>query len=85
MSTIPAVPDQLKAIRPYMTVASTLDQKHPEVAYWCRLYSVQTALKIDRKSPECVSFLTGVMDWMETVSLSKKINESIGIVPIDEH
>ena len=67
MSTVPDPPPQLKAIQPYMKLALDVEKKQPAVAYWCRLYSVQTALTIDRKSPECVSFLTSVMDWMEKV------------------
>ena len=33
-----------------------------------RLYAVQTAMTIDKKSPDCRIFIIGLMDYLEQVS-----------------
>ncbi|KAG9508483.1 Vacuolar protein sorting-associated protein VTA1-like protein [Fragariocoptes setiger] len=77
MATLPEVPAQLKPIQTYMKTAADVERIDLIISYWCRLYSVQTALKIDRKSPECIKFLTSVMDWMEKLKKDQKDNEAI--------
>lgn len=42
-----------------------------------RLYSLQTALTIDKKSDEAKSFLLALMDWLESTKKAASSNESI--------
>ena len=37
-----------------------------------RLYSLQKAMSIDKKSPEARTFLMGMMDFLEKVCLTKE-------------
>lgn len=64
-------PDALKALRPYMTLATQLDQRDERViAYYCRLYSVQQGMQINRSAPECKKFLAQLMDILENVKFN---------------
>lgn len=74
---IPEPPPQLKAIHSYMKVASDIERLDPVVAYWVRLYSTETALKIDRESPECKTFLGAIILWLEQFKKTHKDNETI--------
>ncbi|XP_043914830.1 vacuolar protein sorting-associated protein VTA1 homolog isoform X2 [Protopterus annectens] len=42
-----------------------------------RLYSIQTGMKIDSKSPECRKFLSKLMDQLETLKKQLAGNESV--------
>ncbi|NEU35959.1 hypothetical protein GN156_35480, partial [bacterium LRH843] len=53
------------------------DERDPVVSYWCRLYALQTALKIDKKSDEAKSLLMCLMDWLESTKKSFSDNELI--------
>ena len=65
-------PESLKPLRPYMTLATQLDQRDERVvAYYCRLYSVQQGMQINRVAPECKKFLAQLMDILENVKLSQ--------------
>ena len=65
------VPDLLKQIKPYLTLATQLDQKNEKcIAYYCRLYSVQRGMEINKTSAECKKFLIQLMDMLETVNLA---------------
>lgn len=64
-------PEALKQLKPYLTLATQLDQRDEKiVAYYCRLYSVQTGMQINRSLPECKKFLAHLMDILENVCLS---------------
>ena len=47
-----AVPISLKTIKPYLERANELQSKDPVVAYHCRLYALQVAMRIRAILPE---------------------------------
>ncbi|KAK7072647.1 Vacuolar protein sorting-associated protein vta1 [Halocaridina rubra] len=73
----PPCPPQLKSVQHYLKLASDYDKREPVVAYWARLYGLQSALKIDRKSPEARALLTSLMDYLETFKKEHADNESV--------
>ena len=61
-----AVPISLKAIKPYLERANELQSKDPIVAYHCRLYALQEAMRIRATLPkEDMGFVMGLMDTLE--------------------
>jgi len=76
-SDLPKVPAPLKTIQPYLTVASKHDQRDHVVSYWCRLYALQTGLKLSTKTSEETNFLLKLMDWLETTKKELHDNEAI--------
>ena len=46
------------------------------MAYWARVYSLQTGIK-SAKQPDEKAFLLQIMDWLEKVKKANKDNESI--------
>ncbi|XP_071521945.1 vacuolar protein sorting-associated protein VTA1 homolog isoform X2 [Panulirus ornatus] len=42
-----------------------------------RLYTLQTAIKLDRKSPEARALLTGLMDYLEAFKKEHADDESV--------
>ncbi|XP_046729450.1 vacuolar protein sorting-associated protein VTA1 homolog isoform X2 [Silurus meridionalis] len=72
-----AVPPQLKAIQHHYRTALEHDKRDPVVAYYCRLYAMQTGMKLDSKTPECRKFLVKLMDHLEKMKQELSSNESI--------
>ncbi|XP_076128761.1 vacuolar protein sorting-associated protein VTA1 homolog isoform X1 [Alosa pseudoharengus] len=72
-----ALPQQLKAIQHHLRTGQEHEQRDPVVAYYCRLYSMQTGMKLDSKSPECRKFLVKLMDQLEMMKKELSDNESI--------
>ncbi|KAJ8396175.1 hypothetical protein AAFF_G00020420 [Aldrovandia affinis] len=72
-----ALPPQLKAIQHHLRTAQEHEKRDPVVAYYCRLYSMQTGMKLDSKTPECRKFLVKLMDQLETMKKELTDNESI--------
>lgn len=70
-------PIQLKAIQSYMKTAADIERVDPVVAYWVRLYCTETALTIDRDSPECKLFLKEIISWLENFKQTNKGNETV--------
>ncbi|XP_016533345.1 vacuolar protein sorting-associated protein VTA1 homolog [Poecilia formosa] len=64
-----ALPAQLRAIQHHLRTAQEHEKRDPVVTYYCRLYAMQTGMKLDSKTPECRKFLMKLMDQLETVSL----------------
>lgn len=64
MSGIPACPDSLKPIAHFLKVAQEHDARDIVVAYWSRIYALQTGLKLSTKKPEETALLIGM--WRET-------------------
>ena len=61
-----AVPASLKAVKPYIERATELQAKDPIVAYHCRLYALQEAMRIRANIPkEDMGFVMGLMDTLE--------------------
>ncbi|KAG0712192.1 Vacuolar protein sorting-associated protein VTA1 [Chionoecetes opilio] len=77
MASLPPCPASLKQLQHYLKLASDYDKREPVVSYWARLYTLQTALGIDRKSPEARALLTGLMDYLETFKKDYKDNETV--------
>lgn len=74
---LPEIPTSLKSIQQYLKIAATHDQRDPVVSYWCRLYALQTGLKLSTKSPKETNFFMKLMDWLETTKKESRDNEAI--------
>lgn len=74
---LPPVPAPLKPIQQYLKIASTHDQRDIVVSYWCRLYALQTGLKLSTKTSEETSFLSKLIDWLESTKKELHDNEAI--------
>ncbi|KAM9840695.1 vacuolar protein sorting-associated protein VTA1 homolog [Aulostomus maculatus] len=72
-----ALPAQLKAIQHPLRTAQEHEQRDPVVAYYCRLYAMQTGMKLDSKTPECRKFLVRLMDQLEAMKKELSDNDSI--------
>lgn len=70
-------PAQLKVIQSYMKVASDVERIDPVVSYWVRLFSTETALTVDKDSPECKTFLGAIILWLEQFKKTHKDNEAV--------
>ena len=75
--TLPAPPPQLKAVQTYMKIAQDVERVDPIVSYWLRLFSTESALKIDRETPECKTFLSALIMWLENFKKSHKDSEAV--------
>ncbi|XP_032674220.1 vacuolar protein sorting-associated protein VTA1 homolog [Odontomachus brunneus] len=74
---LPKIPQPLKNIQQYLMVAAKHDQRDSVVSYWCRLYALQTGLKLSTKTAEETSFLLKLMDWLEATKKTLHDNEAI--------
>uniref|UniRef100_A0AAQ5YAX0 Vacuolar protein sorting-associated protein VTA1 homolog n=1 Tax=Amphiprion ocellaris TaxID=80972 RepID=A0AAQ5YAX0_AMPOC len=72
-----ALPPQLRAIQHHLRTAQEHEKRDPVVAYYCRLYSMQTGMKLDSKTPECRKFLIKLMDQLESMKKELSDNDSI--------
>ncbi|KAK7907303.1 hypothetical protein WMY93_015915 [Mugilogobius chulae] len=72
-----ALPAPLKAVQHHLRTAQEHEKRDPVVAYYCRLYAMQTGMKLDSKTPECRQFLIKLMDQLETMKKELKDEESI--------
>nr|XP_057935874.1 vacuolar protein sorting-associated protein VTA1 homolog isoform X2 [Doryrhamphus excisus] len=72
-----AIPTQLKAVQHHLRTAQEHEKRDPVVAYYCRLYAMQTGMKLDSKTPECRKFLVKLMDQLELMKEELKENDSI--------
>ncbi|EQB78770.1 hypothetical protein CB1_001107060 [Camelus ferus] len=67
LASLPPLPPQFKSIQHHLRTAQEHDKRDPVVAYYCRLYAMQTGMKIDSKTPECRKFLSKLMDQLEAI------------------
>lgn len=68
----PQPPEAFKQLKPYLTLATQHEQRGEfVVAYYCRLYSVQNGMQINRSAPECKKYLAHLMDVLEAVKKKK--------------
>ncbi|XP_015784952.1 vacuolar protein sorting-associated protein VTA1 homolog [Tetranychus urticae] len=74
---LPEIPPVLKPLLGILKSAGDHEKVDPIVTYWCRLYAFQLGLSIDKKSPECLNFLTTIMAWLEKEKLVHKDNEAM--------
>nr|KAF6509040.1 vesicle trafficking 1 [Rousettus aegyptiacus] len=77
LAPLPPLPPQFKSIQHHLRTAQEHDKRDPVVAYYCRLYAMQTGMKIDSKTPECRKFLSKLMDQLETLKKQLGDNEAI--------
>lgn len=56
---LPPCPASLKPIAHYLKAAQEHDTRDPVVAYYSRLYAVQSGLKLSSKQPEETNLLIG--------------------------
>lgn len=71
------IPDALKAVKPYVTLASQLEEKEKIVSYYCRLYAIQNGMKINKSAADCKQFLMKMMDLLEKTKVTLKNEEAI--------
>ncbi|KAM6432901.1 vacuolar protein sorting-associated protein VTA1 homolog isoform 1-T1 [Rhynochetos jubatus] len=76
-TALPPLPPQFKSIQHHLRTAQELDKREPVVAYYCRLYAMQTGMKLDSKTPECRKFLSKLMDQLEAMKKQFGDNEAI--------
>ncbi|XP_031844117.1 vesicle trafficking 1 [Nomia melanderi] len=74
---LPEIPPSLKSIQQYLKIAATHDQRDLVVSYWCRLYALQTGLKLSTKTVKETNFLLKLMHWLETTKQESRENEAI--------
>ncbi|XP_016839561.1 vacuolar protein sorting-associated protein VTA1 homolog isoform X5 [Nasonia vitripennis] len=74
---LPETPAPLKSVQPYLKTASEHDARDVVVSYWCRLYALQTGLKLSTKTGEETNFLLKLMDWLESTKKAHHENEAI--------
>ncbi|XP_058791822.1 vacuolar protein sorting-associated protein VTA1 homolog isoform X2 [Phymastichus coffea] len=74
---LPETPAPLKSIQPYLKIANEHDQRDPIISYWCRLYALQTGLKLSTKTSDETAFLLKLMDWLESTKKANAENEAI--------
>ena len=60
-----AEPQTLRSLAHHVRTAAELDKRDPVTAYYCHVFVMQTAMKIDSRSPESRKFLGGLMDNLE--------------------
>ncbi|XP_044533129.1 vacuolar protein sorting-associated protein VTA1 homolog isoform X2 [Gracilinanus agilis] len=77
LAPLPALPPQFKSLQHHLRTAQEHDKRDPVVAYYCRLYAMQTGMKIDSKTPECRKFLSKLMDQLEALKKQLGDNEAI--------
>lgn len=53
------------------------DARDVVVAYWARLYALQTGLKLSSKQPEETALFLALMGWLESTKKQNHENESI--------
>uniref|UniRef100_A0A1B6DCH3 Vta1/callose synthase N-terminal domain-containing protein n=1 Tax=Clastoptera arizonana TaxID=38151 RepID=A0A1B6DCH3_9HEMI len=74
---LPPCPTSLRAVQHYLKTALEHDGRDPVISYWCRLYALQSALKIDKKSNDAKVFLMSLMQWLEEEKKRLSDNEAI--------
>ncbi|XP_076381139.1 vesicle trafficking 1 isoform X2 [Megalopta genalis] len=74
---LPDVPPPLRSIEQYLKIAASHDQRDNVISYWCRLYALQTGLKLSTKTLDDNNFLLKLMDWLETTKKELRGNEAI--------
>ncbi|KHJ89819.1 hypothetical protein OESDEN_10345 [Oesophagostomum dentatum] len=78
------VPASLKPIAHYIKIANENSSRDP-VVYYCYgeyhlpglFYAVQTAMQLDKSSPEALQFLTGLLSTLETIKKQLAGTEAI--------
>lgn len=48
-----------------LLIKFVIDERDPVVAYWCRLYGLQTGLKLSTKQPDETALFIGMVHQLE--------------------
>jgi len=76
-ANLPSLPPSLKQLQHYLKTATEHDKRDPVIAYYCRLYSMQKGMEIDKSSPEARKFLLTMMDYLEKAKASQAEEEAL--------
>ncbi|OUC46647.1 hypothetical protein D917_07563 [Trichinella nativa] len=71
------LPEKYKSLAPYLKIAEDMSERDVNVEYWSLYYFSQSALHIDKTSPECVSFVNSKLNYLEKLKAANKRNECI--------
>uniref|UniRef100_A0A914V161 Uncharacterized protein n=1 Tax=Plectus sambesii TaxID=2011161 RepID=A0A914V161_9BILA len=71
------IPSNLKSIAHYIKIANEHANRDPVIYYWCLFYAVQTGMSIDKSSPDCIQYLTALLNTLEQVKKQLAGNEAI--------
>ncbi|KAK0400663.1 hypothetical protein QR680_015378 [Steinernema hermaphroditum] len=71
------VPATLRPIAHYVKIANENANRDPVIYYWCLYYSVQTAMGLDKSSPQAMQYLTSLLNILEQVKKQLVGNEAI--------
>lgn len=74
---LPPCPASLRPIAHYLKTAQEHDLRDPVVAYWSRLYALQSGLRLSTKQAEETNLLIGIMTWLEVAKKEHLNNEAI--------
>lgn len=77
------IPDSLKSITPYIRRSEELekDSSAPEykiVAYYCKKYALEQAIKLKLSGPEVSQFVSSVLTILERDKLQLNVNAEQG-------
>ncbi|XP_075872599.1 vacuolar protein sorting-associated protein VTA1 homolog [Nelusetta ayraudi] len=72
-----ALPPQFRSLQHHLRTAQEHEKRDPVVAYYCRLFAMQTGMKLDSRSPECRKFLAKLMDQLEAMKVELVNEDSI--------
>jgi vacuolar protein sorting-associated protein VTA1 len=80
-----AIPNSLKALSPFIKRAEDLDKEvsNPDaaiVAYYCRTYAMEKAIKMGLRDSEVQSFLLSLMDTLESSKKNLQISDEKGSI-----
>uniref|UniRef100_A0A1I7Z702 Vacuolar protein sorting-associated protein VTA1 n=1 Tax=Steinernema glaseri TaxID=37863 RepID=A0A1I7Z702_9BILA len=71
------VPTTLRPIAHYVKIANENANRDPVIYYWCLYYAVQTAMGLDKSSPQAMQYLTSLLGILEQVKKQLAGNEAI--------
>ncbi|TKR72480.1 hypothetical protein L596_019917 [Steinernema carpocapsae] len=71
------LPTSLRPIAHYVKIANENANRDPVVYYWCLYYAVQTAMGLDKSSPQAMQYLTSLLSILEQVKKQLAGNEAI--------
>ncbi|KNE67426.1 hypothetical protein AMAG_11887 [Allomyces macrogynus ATCC 38327] len=62
---LPPLPDEAKAIAPFIQRAREMAPRDPAIAYWCKMHAVRQALQLASTLPQIKPWLLAAMDALE--------------------
>ncbi|KAJ3374914.1 hypothetical protein GGF31_005636 [Allomyces arbusculus] len=74
---LPPLPEEAKAIAPFIQRAREMAPRDPAIAYWCKMHAVRQALQLASTVPQIKPWLLAAMDALEAEKKSLAGNELI--------